>query len=464
MSAEESTSPALTRTRYGTAHPERAENALWERAIQERWSGYHLAQQLGVEFDNSRFCQDFSHSAYRDTTPGPFWSWQRFGRTSTPLPDGRVLHIAGEHEDSYDADFCIYNDVVVEYPDGRREFFLYPKDVFPPTDFHSATLVGHGIILIGSLGYRDLRRIGETQVLKLDTRTLRIEPVVTVGEGPGWISDHTAEKRGETVILVVGGKVQTPDGYGPNTSIFELDLTTMTWRRREHGDMAVFPISEAVYRKNRNPRYGQANPERSDNPFWLEMARRRWPPSRARLQFGDFAPPKPKLVLSDDRQNLDAAMPEPGTPEAEARMARISADIERSKLVRTIDDVVWTAVREEALALTLSDGRKLRSEAKFPIRDEYADPGLQRRHRHPCGWRDRNLDHPNDVFPHLIWPMGAVTGEGVSHLRYRRPEAPSGPAAGTGCVVARHFVVRTCGASGGCSGGAGEPLRRSRCP
>jgi hypothetical protein len=126
MSAEKSASPALTRTRYGTAHPERVENALWERAMQEGWSGYQLSKQLDVEIDSSRFCQDFSHSTYRDTTPGPFWSWQRFGRTSTPLPDGRVIHIAGEHEDSYDADFCIYNDVVVEYPGGRREFFSIP--------------------------------------------------------------------------------------------------------------------------------------------------------------------------------------------------------------------------------------------------------------------------------------------------------------------------------------------------
>ena len=199
---------ALTQTRYGTAHPEWVENALWEEAIREEWTGYALCQHLGIEV-TGRFRQDFSHSAYRDTTPGPYWSWQRFGRTSTALPDGRVIHIAGEHEDSYDPDFCIYNDVVVEYPGGRREFYLYPKDVFPPTDFHSATLVGSEIILIGSLGYHDLRRIGETQVLKLDTRTLRIEPVATTGAPPGWISRHIAELVGETAILVAGGKVDT---------------------------------------------------------------------------------------------------------------------------------------------------------------------------------------------------------------------------------------------------------------
>jgi hypothetical protein len=148
----------LTRTRYGTTHPERVENPTWELAMREDWSGYGLRKHVGA--DGSGFCHDFSLSTYRDTDPGPFWSWQRFGRTSTPLADGRTIHIAGEHEDAYDPDFCIYNDVVVEHPDGRREFFLYPKDVFPPTDFHTATLIGHEIVLIGSLGYSPLRARG----------------------------------------------------------------------------------------------------------------------------------------------------------------------------------------------------------------------------------------------------------------------------------------------------------------
>ncbi len=35
------------------------------------------------------------------------WTNQRFGQTTTVLPDGRTLAIAGEHEDSYDPDFWI---------------------------------------------------------------------------------------------------------------------------------------------------------------------------------------------------------------------------------------------------------------------------------------------------------------------------------------------------------------------
>src|SRR5262245_8237711 len=145
---EERTAIPASRTRYGATHPEWVQNELWEQAIREEWTAYGLRQHLGVGFEGTGCRRDFEHSAYRDKSPGPYWSWERFGRTSTPLPDGRVIHIAGEHEDSYEPDFCIYNDVVVEYAGGRQEIYLYPKDVFLPTDFHSATLVGREIILI----------------------------------------------------------------------------------------------------------------------------------------------------------------------------------------------------------------------------------------------------------------------------------------------------------------------------
>lgn len=39
----------------------------------------------------------------------PVWCFTRYGATRTKLPDGRVVCIAGEHEDGYDPDFCIYN-------------------------------------------------------------------------------------------------------------------------------------------------------------------------------------------------------------------------------------------------------------------------------------------------------------------------------------------------------------------
>lgn len=77
-----------------------------------------------------------------DSLDEPVWCFHRFGKSITEFPDGRIIEIGGEHEDYYDPDFCIYNDVVVHYGGGRFEIFGYPEEVFPPTDSHSATLVG----------------------------------------------------------------------------------------------------------------------------------------------------------------------------------------------------------------------------------------------------------------------------------------------------------------------------------
>src|SRR6185503_1846850 len=118
------------------------------------------------------------------------WSAMRFGQSITRLPDGRIVQVAGEHEDAYDEDFCIYNDVFVHEPGGAITLYGYPEDVFPPTDFHTATLVGDAIYLIGSLGYAGARRYGHTPVFRLDTRTFRIERLAPAGDPPGWIYGH----------------------------------------------------------------------------------------------------------------------------------------------------------------------------------------------------------------------------------------------------------------------------------
>lgn len=400
-----------TRTRYGTAHPEWVENPLWQLSIENGWTGYALRQHVGHDHWRSgkgQECRNPSHSSYRDSEPGPAWSWERFGRTTTALPDGRVIHIAGEHEDSYDSDFCIYNDVVVEYSGGRREIYLYPRDVFPPTDFHTATLIGDTIWMIGSLGYHDLRRPGTIQVLKFDIHTLRFEHVVTTGENPGWINGHIAERIGETTILVSGGKVQRYDRYDPNEHVFEFDIATGNWTRRAHGDESIFPVSAADYRKLKNPAYGTENPERSQNRFWLEMARHNWAPSRARLHFGDHAPPEPKLALFAQPADLGEETPEFGTPEYDAWFARLTADIEASKLKRTRGDIVWTAVREESLCLKLADGRQLQIGGEVSdYGDEYADPWIYNDIivRHPDGTIEIFV-YPPEIFPHLTWPNG----------------------------------------------------------
>ncbi len=114
-----------------------------------------------------------------------------------------------------------------------------PKDVFPPTDFHSATLVANTLYLIGSAGYQDLRRYGHTQVYRLDTESFKIEELVTAGttpaDGPGWISRHEAEyDRRENTIRIFGGKVENhKNDYQVNTASFDLDLTSGLWKRAQ---------------------------------------------------------------------------------------------------------------------------------------------------------------------------------------------------------------------------------------
>lgn len=131
--------------------------------------------------------------ASRSTEDGPVWTFVRYGATRTQLPDGRVVCVGGEHEDFYDPDFCIYNDVVVFNSSNQLEIYGYPAEVFPPTDFHTTTLVQNQLFIVGSLGYHDTRHIGKTPVHIVDLSGYRISKMHTSGEAPGWIHEHAAE-------------------------------------------------------------------------------------------------------------------------------------------------------------------------------------------------------------------------------------------------------------------------------
>lgn len=201
---------------FGRSNPQRMDKPFWNAMVHSGCNAYQARQMFA---DTDRF------------DPPPVWCYQRFGRTTTLLPDGRIIEIAGEHEDSYDPDFCIYNDVVVYDGKGDFEIWGYPKKVFPPTDFHSATLVGDYIYIIGSLGYQGERKPGETPVFRLHCRTFQMELVQTRGEKPGWISRHKARyEESSNRIYVSGGKIMDQD-YVPNTSLYALDLNHNEWTR-----------------------------------------------------------------------------------------------------------------------------------------------------------------------------------------------------------------------------------------
>jgi hypothetical protein len=215
---------ARARTRrFGRSNPERFDEPFWDAMVRCGVSGYEGA---------STFDAASPHRA------SPVWSAMRFGQSITFLPDGRIVQVAGEHEDSYDADFCIYNDVFVHGPEGAIAIHGYPEDVFPPTDFHTATLVGDAIYLIGALGYQGTRRYGETPVFRLDTRTFRIEGVGATGDAPGWIYGHRARLDGPSAIRVSGGTIVRPAGdeelHDENRDEFVLDLERLSWSRASY--------------------------------------------------------------------------------------------------------------------------------------------------------------------------------------------------------------------------------------
>jgi len=203
---------------WGDHNPERMEQPFWQAMIRAGINAYAAAQLIG------RTRKDY-----------PVWCAQRFGQSLTLLPDGRAIQIGGEHEDSYDSDFCIYNDVFVHHADGRIDIFCYPEDVFPPTDFHTATLIDGSIYIIGGVGYRGSRRFGETPVYRLDTDTLQIRQIETTGEAPGWISRHRAVLSSPNEIRVWGGKIAADAGktesYDDNQGAWVFDVRSRRWRR-----------------------------------------------------------------------------------------------------------------------------------------------------------------------------------------------------------------------------------------
>ncbi len=206
------------RPRSGTENPTRVHSPVWEWFVRTGLSAYS---------GNDKF-QGPSSFGFE-----PCWCNDRMGQRAVDLPDGRLVLIAGEHEDYYDPDFYIYNDTIVLHKDGEVEILGYPRELFPPTDFHTATLAGGHIIIIGNLGYSDDRMPGQTQVFTLNVRTLSMSRVATTGECPGWISRHTAELSADgNSIVVKGGEIWRADAtLLENLDEWKLRLDDWRWER-----------------------------------------------------------------------------------------------------------------------------------------------------------------------------------------------------------------------------------------
>jgi hypothetical protein len=240
--------------RFGENNPELIDLPFWKLMVQRGWTAWrarmhfdracreymdYLTENPPPSFKELEMMSQEEQEAWTATGPSyspgnAVWSFERFGRTITKLPDGREIWIAGEHEDFYDPDFHIYNDVTVMRPNLQIDIYGYPLSAFAPTDFHSATLVNESIYIIGSLGYLGTRRPGETPVYRLDTQTFQMEKMATMGDNPGWIHRHQSEYVPEKhAIRLTQGKVflrwEGARQFRQNRKTYWLDLATGIW-------------------------------------------------------------------------------------------------------------------------------------------------------------------------------------------------------------------------------------------
>lgn len=205
--------------RFGRRNPEPISSDFWNDMVRIGCNGYTARKHyLGKAISE---------------TLGPVWCNDRFGASLTELPDGRFVQIGGEHEDFYDPDFCIYNDVIVFDGIGNFQIYGYSRDVFPPTDFHSATLVGEHIYIVGSLSYPAKRIFGSTPVYRLNTKNFEIVKIETSGADPGWISNHLAtfDTESNSIRLFAGNVHENRSTIKANDESYLLNLSSHTWSR-----------------------------------------------------------------------------------------------------------------------------------------------------------------------------------------------------------------------------------------
>lgn len=119
--------------RFGTANPEQIHNTVWEWMARTNANPWWVRDDFGLEQHYQELSDD------RRWIATPDWCFKRNGMSKTAMLDGRVICIGGEHEDWYDPNFCIYNDVVVIRPkadeawvttdSGSVEIYGYPRSL-----------------------------------------------------------------------------------------------------------------------------------------------------------------------------------------------------------------------------------------------------------------------------------------------------------------------------------------------
>jgi hypothetical protein len=258
---------------HGTSNPALMEKSFWK---------YMVANPQLTAFCAAKQNKDHKYNGQA------IWCFARFGSTHTYLPDGRLVCIGGEHEDSYDQDFQIYNDVIVirnpciiegdciysvpipsNYPRKREEnvpkryrypmlgasnvddvtIYGYPKNVFPPTDFHTATYVKDNdkeefIYIIGGTGCPsrcsccpeyDASHYEETRAYRLRLSDFTIQEIKTSGNKPvGVTREHSAKlvNTDEGRQIIVEGRMKEGDCEGDrkDDQCYAFNIETAEWK------------------------------------------------------------------------------------------------------------------------------------------------------------------------------------------------------------------------------------------
>ena len=243
--------------RYGDTNPTRMDNKVWEWLIKAKIDAYQANEETKSSID-----------PFED---GATWCFDRYGQSETQLPDGRTVFIAGEHEDDYDPDFYIYNDVVVINADESVEIYGYPESVFPATDFHSATLINNGIVIIGCFGYPEQRLVGQTPVYFLNLTDFSITKIETQGIPPSWLYEHTAvfSIDQQHIIIEKGLLVREKKPYSiENIDVWQLSLNDWTWQRLTDRKWLRWELKRVDHKRHHLWKIGQALWHQEVN--WLE--------------------------------------------------------------------------------------------------------------------------------------------------------------------------------------------------
>ena len=224
MNKDETPSPAIKAAfsewalaKRGSENPQRQTNPVWVWLAETRFWPHKSHKLVGA-----------------GSKQEPGWCFSRYGQSETQLEDGKTVYIGGEHEDYYDPDFFIYNDVTIFEKGQASEVFGYPDTVFPPTDFHSATLVDGKIIIVGRLGYPEGRSEDTTPVFILHLDDFRISELKTSGNQPAWMHEHSAKLDETSQAIICDGGVVTHHETGriiENIASWRLCLDTGAWSK-----------------------------------------------------------------------------------------------------------------------------------------------------------------------------------------------------------------------------------------